>query len=471
MFTLASYKLHLQPKTTVKWHAGFTPACFINICKYIKVDKTPYCLIKYALEYISRREAGSVLQHLQEKCEKYQKHLSELFEIGCKVVDMPENAPPCLLNQKEQNNFCTQCVYYLKDELQTHLYGCHEAHRWNGKYIYYCPLGLTFIAASISAGTGVLMGGLVLGPLVMGDIQDVLADLPNSNMVKAVSKLREFSTRKVQHISEILSVVTAHISDIDQQKHQNFLYNQEKILKEIYVAKDYYQNMDTKSADMLLHFEKNLKTAVLRGEKSSAFQMLNEMLAHIYVYSDFDINAVKARLLELLVILSRATIEAGADPTETFRLSENFILQIKSYVDIDQLAFWISDIIRRFIVQAFDLAQVKHSDAVFKITNYIKKNCSEKVTLDSMAKEVYLSKSYLSSIFKQETGMSLTAYITKVRVEKSKKMLLDHGISLAAISCQCGFKDQSYFTKVFKKETGISPKKFRNNNFGGNCAV
>ncbi|MEL4105880.1 AraC family transcriptional regulator [Oscillospiraceae bacterium WX1] len=403
-----------------------------------------------------------MLQSLQEKCVKYQKHFSELLDIGCKIVDVPEKEPPSLLHEDELKNFCAHCTFE-KNELATHLYGCHEAHRWNGKYIYYCPLGLTFIAASISDSAGELTAGLVLGPFVMGEMQDVLYDLPNPDMAWAVSQLSEFSTKKVQHISEIVSVVTAHISGVE---HQNMLYDQEKILKEIYVAKDYYEDMDTQSADMLLQFEKDLRIAVLRGEKSSALQMLNEMLAHIYVYSNFDISAIKARLLELLVILSRATIEAGADPTETFRLSENFILQIESYVDVDQLAFWISDIVRRFIVQAFDLAQVKHSDVVFKITNYIKKNCAEKLTLDSLAKEVYLSKSYLSSIFKQETGMSLTAYITKVRVEKSKKMLLEDCISLAIISTQCGFKDQSYFTKVFKKETGVSPKRFRNNYFG-----
>ena len=410
-----------------------------------------------------------MMPRLQEKCEKYQKHFSELLEIGCKIVDVPENEPPCLLYQDELKNFCAHCTFKT-DELQTHLYGCHEAHRWNGKYIYYCPLGLTFIAASISGNSGALTGGLILGPFVMGDVDDALVDLPDPKMAWAVSQISEFSTAKIQHISEILSVVTAHISGVEHQKLQNLLYDQEKILKEIYVAKDYYEDMDTQSADMLLQFEKDLRIAVLRGEKNTALQMLNEMLAHIYVYSNFDISAIKARLLELLVILSRATIEAGADPTETFRLSENFILQIESYVDVDQLAFWISDIVRRFIVQAFDLAQVKHSDVVFKITNYIKKNCAEKLTLDSLAKEVYLSKSYLSSIFKQETGMSLTAYITKVRVEKSKKMLLEDGVSLAIISSQCGFKDQSYFTKVFKKETGVSPKRFRNNYFGDSRA-
>jgi two-component system response regulator YesN len=410
-----------------------------------------------------------MVPRLQEKCEKYQKHFSELLEIGCKIVDVPENGQPCLLPQDDLKNFCAHCTYEKTDELATHLYGCHEAHRWNGKYIYYCPLGLTFIAASISGSTGALNGGLVLGPIVMGDMSDVLSDLPEHKMAWAVSQLSVFSTQKVTHISEILSAVTNNISGVEHQKLQNLL-DQEKILKEIYVAKDYYEDMDTQSVDMLLQFEKDLRIAVLRGEKSSALNMLNEMLAHIYVYSNFDISAIKARLLELLVILSRATIEAGADPTETFRLSENFIMQIESYADVDQLAFWISDIVRRFIVQAFDLAQVKHSDVVFKITNYIKKNCAEKLTLDSLAKEVYLSKSYLSSIFKQETGMSLTAYITKVRVEKSKKMLLEDGVSLAIISSQCGFKDQSYFTKVFKKETGVSPKRYRNNYFGDSRA-
>lgn len=421
-----------------------------------------------------RAEEGrdSVQQTLQEKCEKYQKHFSELLEIGCKIIDVPEDGKGHLLPQDDLTNFCAHCTYGRtedgrSDELATHLYGCHQANRWNGKYIYYCPLGLTFIAASIADSGGALVGGLILGPMVMGDVQDVLYDLPQSDMAWAVSQLSAFSTQKVQHITEIVAAVTAQISSSEHLSFQNLLYDQEKLLKEIYVAKDYYQDMDTQSADMLLQFEKDLRLAVLRGEKASALQMLNEMLAHIYVYSNYDIGAVKARLLELLVILSRATIEAGADPAETFRLSEDFIGQIEAYADVDQLAFWISDIVRRFIVQAFDLAQVKHSDVVFKIMNHIKRNCAEKLSLDSLAKEVFLSKSYLSSIFKQETGMSLTAYITRVRIEKSKKMLLEDNMSLAIIASQCGFKDQSYFTKVFKKETGVSPKKYRTNYFSG----
>ena len=406
---------------------------------------------------------------LLEECNKYRIHFSGLLDIGCKIVDIPDGAPARLL--RGDLDFCAHCSHGKNKGLTTHLYGCQEAFRWNGKYIYYCPLGLTFVAASVTDALGAIAGGMILGPIVMSDIQDVLYDLPDSDMAWSVSQLGVFSTNNVRNISEILAAVTVGISDTNRLKRDSHQLNQNKLINEINVAKEYYSDVDAKSAEMLLKFENELHYAMLRGEKNSALQMINEMLAHIHVYSNFDIKAIKARLLEMLVILSRATIEAGADPTDTFRLSENFISQIERYTDVDQLALWISDIVRRFIMQAFDLAQVKHSDVVFKTTNYIKRNCAEKLSLDSLAKEVYLSKSYLSSVFKKETGMSLTAYITKVRVEKSKKLLLGDNASLANISSQCGFKDQSYFTKVFKKETGISPKRFRTNYFSSKAIV
>jgi len=403
---------------------------------------------------------------LLEECEKYREHFADLLDIGCKIVNIPDNAPACLSPRDDLKDFCMHCSYGSEKGLMTHLYGCHEAHRWNGSYIYYCPLGLTFVCGAISDNSGDMTGGIVIGPIVMGDLQDVIYDIPAPDMSWAVSQLSVFSTNKVRHISEILSAVTDRITDYNKRKVESHITSQEKLLYEINVAKDSYADGDDKSADILLTFEKELHYAMIRGEKALALKMLNEILAHIHVYSNFDIRAIKARLLELLVILSRATIEAGADPAETFRLSENFISQIEQYNDIDQLALWISDIVRRFVVQAFDLAQIKHSDVVFKTTNYIKRNCAEKLSLDLLAQEVFLSKSYLSSVFKKEMGMSLTAYITKVRVEKSKKLLLEDNASLATISSQCGFKDQSYFTKVFKKEIGVSPKRFRANYFG-----
>jgi YesN/AraC family two-component response regulator len=62
--------------------------------------------------------------------------------------------------------------------------------------------------------------------------------------------------------------------------------------------------------------------------------------------------------------------------------------------------------------------------------------------------------------------MSLTAYITKVRVEKSKKLLLEDGVSLAIISSSVVSRIRATSQRFLKKETGVSPKRFRNNYFG-----
>ena len=85
----------------------------------------------------------------------------------------------------------------------------------------------------------------------------------------------------------------------------------------------------------------------------------------------------------------------------------------------------------------------------------------EEDSLQDLADRVYLSRSYLSSLFKKETGDSITNYINRVRVEKSKALLVGSTVSLAEVAHLCGFEDQSYFTRVFKAKEGVSPKKFR----------
>ena len=188
---------------------------------------------------------------------------------------------------------------------------------------------------------------------------------------------------------------------------------------------------------------------------------MNQLLGHIYFASNFDLKSIKTRVVELIVILSRATIDAGADIREVFLFNTNYIQEIDRFDSIEELSVWLTGIMNRFISYSFDFNQVKHSNVVYKVMEYVKANYSKKLTLDDIARHVYLSRSYLSSIFKEETGQSLFSYVNSVRVEKSRMFLLDNSISLVDISEMCGFEDQSYFTKVFKKAMGVSPKKYR----------
>ena len=86
-------------------------------------------------------------EKIVKRCAEYAAHFAGLCDIACGVLD---SAAQKFVAAEPGRRFCEDCAYSRCEELQTHLYGCSEAYRWNGKYIYYCPLGLVFVASSVS---------------------------------------------------------------------------------------------------------------------------------------------------------------------------------------------------------------------------------------------------------------------------------------------------------------------------------
>ena len=95
----------------------------------------------------------------------------------------------------------------------------------------------------------------------------------------------------------------------------------------------------------------------------------------------------------------------------------------------------------------------------------INEHFKDNISLSAIAERLHTNPSYLSMLFKQETGVTLTNYISQARIKKSCDLLSETTASLSDIAAQCGFPDQSYFSKVFKKVTGITPKEYRKNTF------
>ena len=83
------------------------------------------------------------------------------------------------------------------------------------------------------------------------------------------------------------------------------------------------------------------------------------------------------------------------------------------------------------------------------------------ITLDSVAKYVYLNTSYFSTLFKKEIGTGFADYLNRVRIEQSKQLLKNRNNSILDVALAVGFEDQSYYSKVFKKFTGITPKMYK----------
>ncbi len=94
------------------------------------------------------------------------------------------------------------------------------------------------------------------------------------------------------------------------------------------------------------------------------------------------------------------------------------------------------------------------------ITNYIQTNYNRDINLQQISRKFSISPSYLSRLFKQQTSIGLTEYITIVKITAAKKLLLGSNKSIAEIAEACGFHDSNYFAAVFKKFEKTTPKKY-----------
>lgn len=98
---------------------------------------------------------------------------------------------------------------------------------------------------------------------------------------------------------------------------------------------------------------------------------------------------------------------------------------------------------------------------VDRIIDYISEHYAQEHTLGELARLVNMEQTYVSNLFKKKTGLTLTNFTQKVRIEAAVHQLLHTRLPVSAISCACGFSNDNYFNKVFKRWTGKTPSDFR----------
>lgn len=97
----------------------------------------------------------------------------------------------------------------------------------------------------------------------------------------------------------------------------------------------------------------------------------------------------------------------------------------------------------------------------YTIAEYISENFDKPLTLEGLAKQFYLSKYHLSRTFKEITGVGFTEYMNVLRIQRSKQLLEQTGMSISEIAMEVGFNSISYFEKLFRLYMNISPLQYR----------
>ena len=138
--------------------------------------------------------------------------------------------------------------------------------------------------------------------------------------------------------------------------------------------------------------------------------------------------------------------------------------------DFDEMKALI-DPIRQMIYRLDELTSVFHYDVdsfsnneefiVNQLINYLSRNFSAKLTLGSLSETCHCSKSTMSRIFKEHTGVTIMDYLLDVRMKEAERLLSDTVFSVQEIGEICGFSDANYFSYTFRKNSGMTPTEYR----------
>ena len=117
-----------------------------------------------------------------------------------------------------------------------------------------------------------------------------------------------------------------------------------------------------------------------------------------------------ARVLELMIVLSRAAVEGGGNLEMVFGLNFKYLSEVSSLNNVEKLCQWIIKVLDRFSECMYNVENINNVHIIQKSMEYINDNVSDNISLNSVAEYVYLSPSYFSRLFKKEMGINFIDY-------------------------------------------------------------
>ncbi len=344
-----------------------------------------------------------------------------------------------------------------------------EAFRWGEGYITNCPLGLVMFAVPIVLNKR-LIGGFLSGFAIFPEMKQDFVDEITQNLgslYESVDELKlrdlKFKVFSLQKVREDVSYLLA-LTRKFQINDMNFLEDRKAKYIQQYKIANFLDDLKKNRPDVarkILDKQEEIIQKVKLGDKTGAREILNEFLGSIFFESGMNFEIIKVRIIELVVIISRTAIEAGVDAKDLMGLNYSYFTELNRATDLDELLFKLNDILTNFINRVSATKEKKKKIKIRRMIDYIDQNFTRKIKSEEVALIGGLSTSRCLHLFKEETGVPLSDYIKKLRIEYGKYLLLNTDVNIADCAIEAGFFDQSHFTKTFKQVEKSTPSQFR----------
>lgn len=217
-------------------------------------------------------------------------------------------------------------------------------------------------------------------------------------------------------------------------------------------------------------YERELLEAIRVGNESKAMEALRRINAlEAATLARYPLRSKKNAMIAACTLFTRAIIGGGVNPEMAFQLSDTLIREIETIEELERLTSFEYEMVLQFIsVLKREKETLLYSHIVNRSVSFIREHIFQELPLETISRHAGVHPSYLSYRFKKETGMALTEFINRRKIEESKPILLYSNQSISEVAFLFRFCNQGYYTQLFKKYTGKTPKQFRR---GGTAAM
>lgn len=310
---------------------------------------------------------------------------------------------------------------------------------------------------------------VILGPFLNNDdyektIDDIILDfrfineeaIMIENFYNSLKVLSDYQQNFIVNIIENLENLTN-----ENQK----IYNVQ--LKKLSKPTEEIKNLNEQSMKLIeknAEIEEHLLSIVRNGDvelsENIDFQKISNQLL---IYRNNSFTNMKTNLMIFDALCNREAIKSGVDQYLAHKISNNIKFHINKISISSELKLVAQKILKTYAKAVKDYTLMSYSNNIKKIVLYIRKNLTNRISLDDIAKNLFITKEHLSRLFKKEMGITISEYIIKTKIEEAKNLLKQTDYNILDIAILLNFANSSHFSNSFKKITGVSPSDYRKN--------
>ena len=449
---------------------------------------------------INRREIAPLLAKSRQVLAHYEK------AIGCSATVVDRSGIAIKTSEyKKEMRFCDFCKKYSHNSSQIwqgneypcdkmHLAALAESRRTEETYIYTCEVGFIYWTSPLYRN-GRYAGALIAGQVLSDGhknaaekFRDLCKDkVSTEKFSKMIGETAVKSHMEIQAMARLLGVCAGEISvkgEDPGEKIRRLIWQKGNMrnMKELVKTQEKKMRLSRQTgfshtaasdqaerpddSEYSLENERILLAAFRRGDNETGDRILKELMDSIILANPDDLDIIRFRAIELVVLLSRAAVSDTSNNNAMLEINNRYLKRIQESRTTEELIENLHHIADRMASKIFSFQGIRHASVLRKAERYIWGNYTRKISLEEIARASGLSAPYFSTIFKEERGENLSSYLNRLRVEKAAALLTETGKPLNEIARLCGFEDQSWFSKIFKNYAGISPGKYRENGGG-----